>query len=80
MRDLCFPGQWFQVNGQPGCGGAAGALARRFCALLSAEAGIEGTAIWEWGFLERVSSGLYCLELGIEELGWPFLQTAEMLT
>jgi streptomycin 6-kinase len=59
--------------------GAAAALARRYCALLSAQTGIEGTAIWEWGFLERVSSGLYCLELGIEELGRPFLQTAEML-
>ncbi len=58
---------------------AAAALARRYCALLSAQTGIEGTAIWEWGFLERVSSGLYCLELGIEELGRPFLQTAEML-
>ena len=59
---------------------AAAALARRYCALLSAHTGVEETAIWEWGFLERVSSGLYCLELGIEELGRPFLQTAEMLS
>lgn len=59
--------------------GAAAALARRYCALLSAQTGIEEAAIWEWGFLERVSSGLYCLELGIEELGRPFLQTAELL-
>jgi streptomycin 6-kinase len=58
---------------------AATALARRYCALLSAHTGVEATAIWEWGYLERVSSGLYCLELGIEELGRPFLQTAEML-
>jgi streptomycin 6-kinase len=58
---------------------AAATLAHRYCALLSAHTGIEETAIWEWGFLERVSSGLYCLELGIEELGRPFLQTAEML-
>lgn len=58
---------------------AAMALARRYCTLLSAQTGIEAAAIWEWGFLERVSSGLYCLELGIEKLGWPFLQTAEML-
>ncbi len=58
---------------------AAAALARRYCALLSAQSGVEESAIWEWGFLERVSSGLYCLELGIEELGRPFLQTAEML-
>jgi streptomycin 6-kinase len=59
---------------------AAAALAHRYCALLSAQTGVEETAIWEWGFLERVSSGLYCLELGIEELGWPFLQTADMLS
>jgi streptomycin 6-kinase len=59
---------------------AATALARRYCALLSAQTGVEETAIWEWGFLERVSSGLYCLKLGIEELGRPFLQTAEMLS
>lgn len=57
----------------------AAALARRYCALLSTLTGIEEQAIWEWGFLERVSNGLYCLELGIEELGRPFLQTAEML-
>ena len=41
-----------------GTAGAAAALARRYCALLSAETGVEETAIWEWGFLERVSSGL----------------------
>ena len=58
---------------------AAAALAHRYCALLSAHTGVEETAIWEWGFLERVSSGLYCLELDIEEWGRPFLQTAEML-
>jgi streptomycin 6-kinase len=58
---------------------AAVALARRYCGLLSAQTGIEETAIWEWGFLERVSSGLYCLELGIEEMGRSFLETAEML-
>jgi streptomycin 6-kinase len=62
-----------------GGAGPAAALARRYCELLSSETGIEGTAIWEWGYLERVSSGLYCLGLGIEEMGRPFLQTAEML-
>ena len=59
--------------------GAASALARQYCALLSAQTGIAETAIWEWGFLERVSSGLYCLELGIEDMGRPFLLTAELL-
>jgi streptomycin 6-kinase len=73
LRDWCVQ---LLATGTPV---AAAALARRYCALLSAQTGVEGTAIWEWGFLERVSSGLYCLELGIEELGRPFLQTAEML-
>ena|SRR5690348_163139 len=70
---------WCEQLLATGSTGAAAALARRYCALLSAQTGIEETAIWEWGFLERVSSGLYCLELGIEALGRPFLQTAEML-
>lgn len=73
LRDWCTQ---LLAKGTPE---AAVALARRYCMLLSAETGVEETAIWEWGFLERVSSGLYCLELGIEELGRPFLQTAEML-
>jgi streptomycin 6-kinase len=73
LRDWC---KHLLVTGTPE---GAAALARHYCALLSAQTGVEEAAIWEWGFLERVSSGLYCLELGIEELGWPFLQTAEML-
>jgi streptomycin 6-kinase len=73
LRDWC--GQLLAT----GTADAAAALAHRYCALLSASTGVEETAIWEWGFLERVSSGLYCLELGIEELGRPFLQTAELL-
>jgi streptomycin 6-kinase len=73
LRDWCA-----QLLGT-GTAGAAAGLAHRYCALLNAETGVEETAIWEWGFVERVSSGLYCLELGIEELGRPFLRTAEML-
>lgn len=73
LRDWC---EQLLATGTPR---AAEALARRYCALLSAQTGIEGTAIWEWGFLERVSTGLFCLDLGLEELGRPFLQTAEML-
>jgi streptomycin 6-kinase len=59
--------------------GDARALARGYCGLLSAETGIDEHAIWEWGFLERVSSGLYALAFGAEDLGRPFLETAEML-
>ena len=59
--------------------GDAVALARRYCQILSEQAGVEETAIWEWGFLERVSTGLYILEVGAEALGREFLETAEML-
>ena len=76
LRDWC---EQLLATGAAGGMGGARALAHRYCALLSAQTGIEETAIWEWGFLERVSSGLYCLELGIEEMGTSFLQTAEML-
>ncbi|MDQ6849824.1 MAG: hypothetical protein M3070_07575, partial [Actinomycetota bacterium] len=31
----------------------------------------------EWGFLERVSTGLYALSLGAEHLAFPLLRSAE---
>jgi streptomycin 6-kinase len=55
------------------------ALARRYCRLLAHETGVDETATWEWGFLERVSSGLFLLQLGAEDLAQPFLTTAERL-
>lgn len=54
-------------------------LARRYCRLLAACSGMDAAAIWEWGFLERVSTGLYALSLDAEDLGRPFLETAEAL-
>jgi streptomycin 6-kinase len=78
LRDWCEQLLAAAAAGPSGPSGAA-ALARRYCTLLSAQTGIKETAIWEWGFLERVSSGLYCLELGLEDMGRPFLQTAAML-
>jgi streptomycin 6-kinase len=59
--------------------GDASTVARRYCQLLASHTGVEEQAIWEWGFLERVSSGLYALSFGAEELGQPFLATAERL-
>lgn len=55
------------------------ALARRYCRLLAVRSGVAETAIWEWGFLERVSSGLYLLQLGADDLGRPYLDSAERL-
>ena len=54
-------------------------LAGRYCRLLAEQTGIDRTAIGEWGFLERVSSGLHILDLGRPDLAAPFLETAERL-
>jgi streptomycin 6-kinase len=59
--------------------GDAVELADRYCRLAAELTGIDRTAIREWGFLERVSSGLHILELGRPELAAPFLETAERL-
>jgi streptomycin 6-kinase len=59
--------------------GDARELAGRYCRLLADQTGVAAAAIWEWGFLERVSTGLYILSLGEPELARPFLETAELL-
>lgn len=56
------------------------ALARRYCRLLANESGVDEAAIWKWGFIERVSSGLYTLRLGLDDTAGPFLATAQTLT
>jgi streptomycin 6-kinase len=59
--------------------GDAASLARRYCRLLADHTGLDQRAIWEWGYLERVSTGLYILEHGAEDLARPYLETAERL-
>lgn len=54
-------------------------LAHGYCRLLAAETGVDETAIWEWGFLERVSSGLYTMQFASPDLYQPFFDTAERL-
>jgi streptomycin 6-kinase len=57
----------------------AASRARRYCALLADHSGVDEDVIWEWGFLERVSTGLYLLGFGAEAVGRPFLESAELL-
>jgi streptomycin 6-kinase len=45
----------------------------RFIAALT---GVDDTAIWQWGFVERVSSGLYIMSLGLPD-GDEFLAVAD---
>ncbi|WP_328292613.1 phosphotransferase [Kineococcus sp. NBC_00420] len=54
-------------------------LLRGYCRTLATESGQDPQAVWEWGFLERVSTGLYARSLGAEDLAAPFLETAALL-
>ncbi len=59
--------------------GNAPRVAGGFCRLLAVHSGISEQAIWEWGFLERVSTGLHLMEIGAEKPGRQYLATAELL-
>src|SRR6185503_18565663 len=54
-------------------------LARRYAELLAAGSGLDAQEVWEWGYLERVSTGLHALALGADELARPLLATAQLL-
>jgi streptomycin 6-kinase len=44
---------------------------------LAAQTGLEQVAIWEWGAVERVSTGLLCLQVGLEAVGREMLAAAD---
>jgi streptomycin 6-kinase len=44
---------------------------------LSARAGLDATAIWEWGVIERVASGLHCTKIDLQPLGRQTLAAAD---
>jgi streptomycin 6-kinase len=54
-------------------------LARYYCHFLAANSGVEEQAIWEWCFLERVSTGLYVRAMGAHDLSRPVFVTAEAM-
>jgi streptomycin 6-kinase len=55
------------------------ALLSSYCEVLAREAAVDPATVWEWGYLERVSTGLYALSLGGDEHALPYLRTAEAL-
>jgi streptomycin 6-kinase len=57
--------------------GNTSSLGQRRCALLSDLTGVEAQPIWEWGFIERVSTGLLALHVGRTDLGDEMLAVAE---
>lgn len=54
-------------------------LALTWCAQLSESTGVNRQAIWEWAFVERVSTGLFLTKLG-EQRGALLLEVADRLT
>ena len=59
--------------------GDAPSVAHGYCRQIAARTGKDAAAIWEWGFLERVSTGLYVLSLTPEVLTRPHLTSAEAI-
>src|SRR5215475_13344365 len=56
------------------------ALGRRRCELLAELTGVAPEPIWQWGFIERTSSGLLLRELGLDDPAREFLSIAEAWT
>ena len=54
-------------------------LARHYSEVLARHSGLDAEAIWERGFLERVSTGLYALGMGANDLSEPYFTSAEAL-
>lgn len=46
---------------------------------LARRCGLDETAIWEWGVVERVSTGLLCTQINLQPVGSEMLATAEQL-
>ena len=45
--------------------------------MLAAWTGLDESAIWEWGVVERVSTGLLCVQIGLQPWGDAMLAAAE---
>jgi streptomycin 6-kinase len=52
---------------------------RQYCQLLAEHTGVEADRIWQWGFVERVSTGLYLMSFGADRVALPYLRSAERL-
>jgi streptomycin 6-kinase len=54
-------------------------LLRGWCATAAARTGTDPQAVWEFAFLERVSTGTYARALGADDLAGPLLESARRL-
>jgi streptomycin 6-kinase len=46
---------------------------------LAARCGLDATAIWQWGVVERVSTGLLCTKIELQPVGCEMLAAADRL-
>ena len=46
---------------------------------LAERCGLDSRAIWEWGVVERVTSGLRCTQIDLQPLGRQMLLAADRL-
>lgn len=46
---------------------------------LAARSGLDPTAIWEWGVVERVSTGLLCTKIDLQPGGREMLTVADLV-
>lgn len=53
--------------------------ARELCAMLAHLTDVPSAAIWEWSFVERVSTGLFALQIGAERMARELLTAADVL-
>lgn len=53
--------------------------ARERARWLAARTGLDATAIWEWGVVERVSTGLICTSIGLQPPGRQMLDAADRI-
>jgi streptomycin 6-kinase len=49
------------------------------CESVSRQTGVDRESIWRWSYIERVSSGLFLLELGHGVQARPYLDVADLL-
>ncbi len=46
---------------------------------LAAQTGLDATSVWEWGVIERVSTGLLCTKIDLQPVGRQMLAAADAL-
>jgi streptomycin 6-kinase len=46
---------------------------------LAARCGLDATASWGWGVVERVSTGLLCIRIGLQPVGREMLAAADQV-